>query len=128
MKIDLTQVINDSITGEPMAFGANGICPTCGEVRNPKDITMRFVMYHALTAGIRGDDQLTGDQKSNFGMLADAVAVCNEIDLNAKDLGAIQERVERVWGNLVVFKFRQIIGHKPSGSPDDKPAGKRLSK
>jgi hypothetical protein len=128
MKLDLTQTFKDSMTGDDILFGADGICPTCGELRSPQAMTLRFVAYNALITPLRGDDQLSGDEKGYLGMLADQIAVLTEMEFSPKELTKIQERVEKRWGNLVVFKFHQIVGHKPSGSVDDKPAGKRLSK
>ena len=117
MKIDFTQALNDPMEGKPMEYG--GHCPTCGDIKDPKPITLKFVAYKALTDMSRGDDQLTGEKKAEQGALAIVIATCNEPELKVEEVSMIKERIGKVWGPLIVKLAWDMLEKKGDATKKD---------
>ena len=97
--IDVTQVINE-LGGGPVLVGEEG---------KEEVLTLRLVCTRSLTAILRQDDSVKGEEKLRRGMLAERIYVNDEVELKAEEVALVKELVGRLYGPLVVLRVWRML-------------------
>ena len=97
--IDVTQVICE-FDGEPLAVGEEG---------KEQILTLRLVCTRSLTAILRQDEGVGGEEKLRRGMLAERIYVNDEVELKAEEISLVKELVGRLYGPLVVMRVWRML-------------------
>lgn len=108
MKIDVTQIINDR-KGKPVQImDAKGVPIEVEAGGGP--LTLRYAACQALENVIPGDgENMKGPQKMRHFILAERIEQNDIVDLSAKDITVLTDRIGRAWGTVVAGRALMML-------------------
>jgi hypothetical protein len=110
MEFDLTQKILD-LKGEPLVQDATPFieCPKCGHRVAGPEMTLADLIYNALTIVLSSNNPAPAS-KLRMIKLAQKIIDTDKIDLGAKDISLIMDRVNVIYNSqLLYYRANEIL-------------------
>lgn len=113
MKIKVTQVLLE-LEGCEMATGGN-LCPQCGQpLGERKPFTLRLACTRALSAVYRDEQNVSGDEKFERGVLAMKIYNEDTVELKAEEIAMVKKLVAKMYGPIVILQVHNLLEGKPA--------------
>ena len=117
MKIDFNQLLVD-LDGEFIFDRAKTACPTCGSPEEEGEKwTLGRVCKKVLVNDLPGDDKKT-DKKFDLWVLATKINKGGTVDLEAKEITMIKDRIPVAFAPLIVGPAFNMLEGKQEEIPD----------
>lgn len=108
MKIDVTQVLKDRKGVAIQIMDKDGKAVEADQGGGP--ITLRYAACQALENVIPGDgENMKGPQKMKHFILSERIETNDVVDLSAKDVTILTDRIGRAWGTVVAGRALMLL-------------------
>lgn len=97
--INLTSVLRN-LDGSPMKES---------EDENAKDADLKSVILKTCHVTLRGDENLTADQKIKIALLAQRSYGDHEVEFTVEEIALLKDRISRTYGPIVVLRAFEIL-------------------